>query len=168
MRRYQYLYSLLVAAFFVVLQSTLIQKIAIYGVVPDLAMIVVVFSANSMGAMKGQTLGFFSGLIQDFLSNGPIGFNALVKTITGFLFGKIKGKLFLDSVLLPVIFIIIASVMKEIMMLITIVIFIPESGLHLFSKNFFIELGINAFISPFVFAFLKIIKVYRIDQKGSF
>ena len=168
MRRYQFLYSLLITIGCVILQSTFLQKIAVYGVIPDLALIVVVFSSNSMGAMKGQGLGFAAGLVQDFLTTGPIGLNALIRTVVGYLFGKMKGKFFLDSILLPVIFIVVATLLKEILMSLLIFIFLPASEISFFGSEFLIELGLNAFIAPFVFALLKLIKVYRLNQKDGY
>lgn len=168
MRNRCYIFSLLLTILFVVLQSTLMQKIAIYGVIPDIALVIIVLSANSMGAMRGQTLGFFAGLVQDFLSAGPLGFNALIRTIIGFIFGKIKGKLFLDSILLPIIFIVVATLLKEALVSLVDLIFIADENILYFDRDFFIELGLNAFIAPFIFALLKLLKIYRINEKDGY
>lgn len=168
MRKNPFIFSLIISVLFIVLQSTLIQKISVYGVIPDIALIVVVFCSNSMGTMRGQTLGFAAGLIQDILSSGPLGFNALVRTIIGFIYGRIKGKLFLDSILLPVLFIIIATFMKEVLTALIGFLFLPEGTISYFTKAFFIELGLNSFLSPFIFALLKQIGLYRINVKDGF
>jgi len=168
MRRQPFIFSLLLSALFIILQSTLIQKISIYGVVPDIALIVIVFTSNSMGAMRGQLLGFSAGLLQDILSSGPLGFNALIRSVTGHIFGKIKGKLFLDSILLPVLFIATASLFKELLTLVTGFLFLPVDAISYFSRDFFIELGLNAFLAPFIFAFLKLLGLYRINDKDGY
>ncbi|HAK44818.1 MAG TPA: rod shape-determining protein MreD [Spirochaeta sp.] len=168
MRRNNFIFGLLLTILFVVLQSTLLQKIAVNGVVPDIALIIIVFTSNSLGTMKGQMLGFIAGFVQDFLSSGPLGFNALIRTIIGFFFGKIKGKLFLDSILLPIIFIVAASLMKEALIALTGFIFIADSQIIFFGRDFFIELGLNAVLAPFVFALLKLLKIYRINEKGGY
>ena len=168
MRRNNFIFSLLLTVAFVILQSTLLQEIAIYGVIPDIALIIIVFSSNSMGTMRGQALGFIAGFIQDFLSSGPLGFNALIRTVIGFIFGKIKGKLFLDSILLPILFIAIATLMKEAIVALLDLIFIAGSNVTFFDGDFFIELGLNAFIAPFIFALLKLLKIYRINEKDGY
>ncbi|MDC7225863.1 MAG: rod shape-determining protein MreD [Spirochaetales bacterium] len=168
MRRNNFLFGLIITVLFVVIQSTLLQKISVYGVVPDIALIMIVFISNSCGAMKGQMLGFIAGLIQDFLSAGPLGFNALVRTVVGFFFGRMKGKLFLDSILLPVLFIIVASLIKEAMTALIGLIFMAESNLIVFGRDFLIELGMNAFLAPFCFALLKLLKIYRYNDKDGY
>ncbi len=168
MRRNNFIFSLLLTAGCVIIQSTFMHNIEIYGVIPDIALIVIVFSSNSSGPMRGQILGFSAGLIQDFLSACPLGFNALNKTITGFIYGKLKGKLFLDSILLPVIFVVTATIFKEIISSLEIMIFLPDGGAGVFGKSFFIELGLNAFLSPFIFALLKLLKIYRLNDKDGY
>ena len=168
MKKANYIYCFLLAVLCIILQSTLLQNIAVNGVVPDIALIVIVFSSNSLGAMRGQTLGFAAGLVQDFLSAGPIGFNAFIRTVTGFIYGKLKGKLFLDSILLPVIFVVTATLIKEVMISILSVVFIPSAGVNTFTRTFFIELGLNTFLSPFIFALMKLLKLYRINDKDGY
>lgn len=168
MRRNNFFFGLLLTILFVVLQSTVLQKIAVYGVVPDLALIIIVLTSNSLGPMKGQFLGFFAGLAQDILSSGPLGFNALIRTIIGFFFGKLKGKFFLDSILLPILFIISATLMKEGLITLLSFIFLTESEIILFGRSFLIELGLNAVLSPFIFALLKLLKIYRLNDKDRF
>ena len=168
MKRNPFIFSLIVTALFIVLQSTLLQKFSVYGVIPDIALILIVFSANSLGTMKGQALGFGAGLIQDILSSGPLGFNALIRTVTGFIYGKFKGKLFLDSILMPVLFIVIASFLKELMTMVIGFLFLPEGTISYFTREFFIELGLNSFLSPFIFALMKLTGLYRINNKDGF
>ena len=168
MRRKAFILSLILIAGFVGLQSTVLQKISVNGVVPDIALIIIVFSSNSMGAMRGQFLGFAGGLIQDFMGSAPLGFNALIRTIIGWAFGKLKGKLFLDSILLPVLFVVVGTIMKEGFTALTGLIFIGTDQISVFGRNFFIELGLNAFLSPFVFALLRLLKIYRNNDKDGF
>ncbi len=162
----RFLFGLGLSIAFVILQSTLLQKISVFGIVPDIALIVIVFTSYSSGSMSGQMTGFFTGLVQDFISSGPLGFNALIKTFIGFIYGKIQGKLFLDHILLPVIFIVIATVMKEILISLISLLLIKSSGIHIWGKTFMIELGLNAVLAPFILALLKLLKLYRINKDG--
>jgi rod shape-determining protein MreD len=153
---------------FTVLQSTVLRKISIAGVTPDLALIVLVFTANSSGAFKGEGLGFVSGIIQDLVSTGPLGFNALIRTIVGFIYGKLKGKLFLDTILLPALFIISATVIKEALSSLTVLLMMSGTSINFFDKAFLIELGLNTFFAPFIFALLKLLKLYKAHEQDGF
>ena len=85
--------SLLLVFILVILQSTLFYFIASDMVIPDFALIVVAFFAARRGMQEGQILGFFNGLAEDFITSSFPGFNALIKTIIGFLAGTIKNKM---------------------------------------------------------------------------
>lgn len=158
----------LLLVLFVVLQSTIFGKIAIYGVTPDFALIILVFISNSSGSIKGQGMGFISGLVQDLISSSPLGFNTLIRTAIGFIFGKLKGKLFLDSILLPVIFVLCSTLFKELFSSLLTLMFMPGSGMQFFGRTFLVEMGLNAFFSPFIFALVKVLKLYSTNYKDSF
>lgn len=139
-----------------ILQSTLLAKVSILGVVPDVALCIVVYCAYINGTMTGQLSGFLSGLLLDFLSAAPLGLNCLVRTLIGALAGVFKGALFLDYLLMPVILCALATIIKA------VIIFI----LHLFMGSlvqayslttpvFWIELGFNAVSAPLLFLLLR-------------
>ena len=141
------------------LQSTLLGKIAILNVVPDLALCILVYSAYVNGTMPGQISGFFSGISLDLLSAAPLGLNGLVRTLVGALAGLFKGMFFLDSVFMPVILCILATLVKAIILLLLNLIFGPAVPSYSFiSAVFWLELGMNAVLSPFLFMLLKKIK----------
>lgn len=71
-----------------VLQSTLANRIAISGVRPDLLVAFVVYFAWMRGPVTGVACGFTVGLLQDLDAPGPLGLNALSKTVVAFLVAK--------------------------------------------------------------------------------
>jgi rod shape-determining protein MreD len=168
MRRNRFVISLILITAFTILQSTILKKFSLNGAVPDFALIVLVFTANSTGAVKGQGLGFIGGFIQDFISSGPLGFNALIRTLIGFLYGKLKGFLYLDSILLPVIFVVVGTVLKELFSMVAAAALIPDMNLPFFDSAFLVEIGLNAFFSPFIFALIKALKIYRPNEKEQY
>lgn len=153
---------------FIVLQSTVLNKISIKGIIPDYSFILLIFISNSAGSMKGQSLGFVTGLVQDLISTSPIGFNCLIRTITGFIYGKTRGKMFLDSILLPIIFVLIATVLKELLSGLIVLVFMPDTTINLFDREFLIELGLNAIFAPLLFALLKLLKLYITNNKDEY
>ena len=85
------------------LQSTIFSQISFLSAVPDIALIIIVYSAYVNGSMTGQISGFVSGLFSDLISAAPWGFNSIIRTIAGVLTGLFKGAFFLDFLLLPMI-----------------------------------------------------------------
>ena len=139
-----------------ILESTLLVKIAIFkGVVPDLALCILVYSAFVNGTMTGQVSGFFSGLARDFLSGAPLGLNCLVRTLIGALAGIFKGAFFLDFFLIPVILCTLATIAKALIYFVLSLIIVTVPVYSLTSPIFWIEAGLNAISSPLLFLLLK-------------
>jgi rod shape-determining protein MreD len=70
------------------LQSTVLYRMEIGGVRPDLLVAFVVYFGWMRGPVAGTLGGFGIGLIQDLDASGPLGLNALAKTVVGFLVAK--------------------------------------------------------------------------------
>ena len=82
----------------VVLQIALISRISMFGSQPDLPLALIVSMALFKGPFHGEVVGFISGLLLDFLSDGPLlGVQALSRTIIGYGIGFIRGKLYSDN-----------------------------------------------------------------------
>lgn len=139
-----------------VLQSTLLSHLAFYRAVPDIALCIIVYSAYVNGVMTGQLSGFFSGIVIDFLSASPPGLNAFVRTIIGMLAGLMKGTFFLDLIILPVILCTSATLLKAfILLLLNLLVSKMIAVYPLAAPTLWAELALNAFMAPFLFAFLK-------------
>lgn len=153
----------------IMLQSTLLQRFSIAGVVPDVSLILLIFFANRQGSMQGQISGFASGLIQDFLSTAPLGFYAFIRTIIGFLYGLSKGKFFVDPILLPIILVVVGTLFKAVFTGVLGLFFIPPESMEpVFGQKLWIELGFNALVSPFLFGLLKLFKIFKVRNTGGF
>ncbi|HEX7079182.1 MAG TPA: rod shape-determining protein MreD [Candidatus Eisenbacteria bacterium] len=71
-----------------VLQAAFLYRIEIGGIRPDLLVAFVVYFGWMRGPVAGALGGFGVGLIQDLDASGPLGLNALCKTVVGFLVAK--------------------------------------------------------------------------------
>jgi rod shape-determining protein MreD len=140
------------------LQSTVFSRLAIYvHAVPDLALCILVFSAYVNGTMTGQLTGFFSGFLLDMLSSAPLGFNSLVRTLLGALSGLIKGTFYLDIFFLPMALCAGATVLKALIYYFLHLLFSGAVPVYVLTGyTFWVELGMNTFIAPLLFAFLKL------------
>ncbi len=94
------------------MQSTIMQRIAVFGVVPDAALVVLVFCSIRNGSMEGQVSGFLSGLAFDPISGSPLGFNVLIRTVIGHLYGVFHQKFFIDAFVGPFVLLFTATLLK--------------------------------------------------------
>jgi rod shape-determining protein MreD len=137
----------------------LLEKLTLYNAKPDLALGILVYSAYVNGTMTGQLSGFISGIFIDFLSQAPLGLNALVRTIIGALGGLIRGRFFLGRVLLPMALCASATILKALMVFILHLLFagsVPSYAL--LEPKFWSELLLNTASAPFLFGLLQLFK----------
>ncbi len=70
------------------LQASWINSLAIYGIAPDIVIIILVFIAFTRGQIEATILGFISGLLIDIYDPGTrLGVNALANSLVGFFAG---------------------------------------------------------------------------------
>lgn len=162
--RNKLLISIILVLVLILIQSTVLHYISPDMILPDLSMIVVLLYASRKGVMEGQVLGFISGLAEDFLTVSPPGFNALIKTILGFMAGILKNKLIFDPVLFPVLFIFLATLLKYVLAYVTAYVFLDsDSFSSLFNNRQLLEILLNSLLAPLVYFLLKHSKLIPTD-----
>jgi len=163
------LFTLLALGICIMLQSTLLGKIAIRGVRPDLALIVLVFASLRKGSMVGQWSGFASGFLEDLMNVSPLGFHSLLKTVIGYLYGVFSGNVFVDPFLMPMVLVVVATLLKGVLAGIVSAIFsIAASGFITFTGRIWIEVAYNGVLAPFLFALLNLFKIFKqADKEGA-
>ena len=142
-----------------ILQTTVLDRISFRDVKPDFVLIMIILISNYLGSIKGQLIGFFSGLVEDFFSLSPFGFSALIKTVIGYLSGKTESKIFLDPIVVPIIFVFTGTIIKSFLSFILILIFSPEKAGAVFSIALLIEIGLNIILTPLLYFILKLVRV---------
>lgn len=142
-----------------ILQTTILANISFKGIKPDYVLIMLILLSNNMGSIKGQLLGFSTGIVEDFLSLSPLGFNSLIKTIIGYLSGTTYGKIFLDPIFVPIIFVFLGTLIKSLLSYLLLSIFIAEKAEFIFTSALLIEIALNILITPLLYLILKLIRV---------
>lgn len=139
------------------LTSTLLSWVAVAGVKPDLALVVVALIAMRRGSMPGQIAGFASGLLADTISVGPLGLTAMVRTVAGYLIGRMAGLVSVDWVLLPTLVAVAATVLKAltVTVLALTVPWIP--GYAIAVPSFLIEAALNGVAAPALYVLLSLL-----------
>jgi rod shape-determining protein MreD len=139
-----------------ILQSTLFTHFTIYQAGPDIALVILIFSAYYNGSMTGQLAGFLSGILLDFLSAAPLGLNTLIRTIIGAVSGLVKGFLILDAVFLPMLLCAVGTLFKALLLSLLHILFAEDVHVYpLMEPTLLVELGFNTFLAPFLFALLN-------------
>lgn len=160
------LISTILLALAVLIQSTLLHWVALRGVKPDLALIILIFISTRKGSLTGQAAGFISGLVEDFLSLSPLGFHAFVRTVVGFVYGLTVGSIFIDPILMPLVLVVSGTIMKGLISSLLVAVFsIPAAGFAVFTGKLWIEIGYNALLAPFIFALLSLFKSLKPGER---
>lgn len=158
---------LIIPLVFVFIQTTLFRFFEFRGVSPDIVLIYLVFAAHTRGALEGEIIGFLSGLMEDLLSLSPLGFNSLIRLFTGFFIGQTRGKIALDSLISPILFVGIATCLKELLSFIISVFFLVNP-IPAFTPSFRIALGMNVVIAPVLYNLFRRLKIFVENNGDSF
>jgi rod shape-determining protein MreD len=151
----------------VLLQTTVLEFVAIFDVKPDLQLILVVFLALRRGSMSGQIAGFVGGLLEDVVTLSPLGFHALVKALVGFCAGLPFGLIRASALVVPVLLVAGAALIKGMASgLLSLVFQIPLDA-HLLEERFWIETAYNVALAPPLFALLSQIRLLRATSAGT-
>lgn len=114
--------------FLVILQATLLNRLNILGIKPDLLLILVIFIGLYKGPIAGAWCGFLAGILLDLFSPAPLGTNALAKTVLGFLVGTVAPFLYFKAPLIQGFLLFIGMLLEG------IILFILLSSLRLASS----------------------------------
>lgn len=145
----------------VLLQTTVLEFVAVFGVKPDLQLILVVFLALRRGSMSGQIAGFVGGLLEDVVTLSPLGFHAIVKALVGFCAGLPYGLIRASALVVPVLLVTGAALIKGVASgLLSLAFQIPLDA-HLLEERFWIESAYNVALSPLLFALLSQVRLLR-------
>ncbi len=112
---------LLILAF--ILQTTWIHTFEVFGLKPDLVVLLLVYIALRSGAFEATILGFAIGFIQDVDIPENLGLNALVNSIIGFSAGWGRLHIAADNVQVQIVLIFAAVLVHD------LIYYIGERGL---------------------------------------
>jgi rod shape-determining protein MreD len=139
-----------------VIQSTLLVKVTLLGVIPQLTLVVVVGFAYLDGERVGTVAGFCVGILQDLLlPQSIIGLTALVYTLVGFTVGRAR-QYAPDSVWAPVAMAAGASAAAELgYALLSIMLGQPWVSISFTLRVIGLVALYNTLLMPLVFPFLR-------------
>ena len=89
--------NILIIALALLLQSTLFGRYSIWGIKPDLAMLMLIVLVNNSGPVEIVLYGFLIGFIQDVYTPEFLGINAFTMSLMGFTMDFIKDTLTVEN-----------------------------------------------------------------------
>lgn len=110
MKKYRYFVLYFLVLF--VLQFSFLPLISIYGIVPDLLVLVTVSYAFLRGSAWGALVGFVLGLVQDLSVGSFFGLHAFTLTLIGLFFGRFSDRVFKEQFFLPITASVAATLVK--------------------------------------------------------
>ena len=78
-------------------QSSLLGRFDVFGIRPDLAMLVFLFIVNTSDFVESILYGFLIGFLQDVYTPEYLGFNALTMSIIGFALGFVRERITVEK-----------------------------------------------------------------------
>ena len=103
-----------------ILQSTLVSHFRIWGVFADLPLLIVVSWGVLRGPREGLIWGFVAGLMLDLFSGAPFGAATFGLMAVGLLSGLGKSTVFRSQIALPMLTVLLATVIYDIIFLIVV------------------------------------------------
>ncbi|MDP4093343.1 MAG: rod shape-determining protein MreD [Bacillota bacterium] len=114
----------------VVLQTTVLHYIKIFGITPNIMVVVVIGIALLFGNTQGAIAGFILGFCQDITFGKMLGFYALAGLYLGLVVGIVNKRLYRENILVIIFFTFISTIVYELS-----VYLVHEWGMHLFSPE---------------------------------
>jgi rod shape-determining protein MreD len=95
----------------VIIQSSVLSRITLFGVAADVILVVVVSIGLAEGSIAGAGAGFAGGLLRDSLLEGPAGITALSYLTVGYLVGMVRPYVPVAAIAPPVAAVALGSVL---------------------------------------------------------
>ena len=150
-----FLCSFLILLCSVIIETSILSNISFLPAVPDLVMICVLYFSFLNGKNYGQVSGFLSGLLLDFLSASPLGFNCLFRTVIGYLSGLFRKTINSSGIIVPSIIGFLATILKVFLIWLISLFFKSIKIYNIFTFSFLFELVMNILLTPLIFKFLN-------------
>lgn len=152
--------SILIIFCAAIIELSILSNIPVLIVVPDLILICSIYFSLLNGRAYGVTTGFISGVILDFSTGVPFGFNCLLRLLIGYFYGFFSNFLIVSGILMPMLSVAIGTIAKNLLSFLINFLY-PNVHLNiapLISNDFLFELVANIILAPIIFKFLGIFK----------
>ncbi len=149
--------STALAACFIFIQTSWLKNGLAFGIVPDFALIIVLWVSYSNKASLGIVAAFLVGIACDLLSASPLGYFAFIYIVPAYVAAMLKQAIHMDKFFVPVLLGAAGTLIKAIASGFLLLIF--GSGkvdaYSLADYHLWLEVAFNAVISPLLCLLLE-------------
>lgn len=134
------------------IETTILSNFSFLPAVPDLVLLAAIYISMVNGRGNGVIIGFISGLILDFVTGSPFGYNCLLRTVVCYCAGFFAGSINIKGIIFPFVIGMIGTFLKVLLTWI-ISLFYPNTVINytVISMSFLVELVLNAILCPVIF-----------------
>lgn len=150
-----FLCSFLILFSSVIIETSIFSNIYFLPAVPDLVLICSLYFSLINGKLYGELTGFISGALLDFVSGAPLGFNAIFRTLIGYLSGFFNKTLNFSGIFIPALIGFSGTLAKVVLIWFVSLFFKSIKVYDIFTFSFLFELIINTILTPIMFKFLN-------------
>lgn len=138
-----------------ILQITVMPELAVFGINPNLILIVVCSIAFLFGSTSGGVVGFCCGVLLDLYYGRNIGLNALLYLYIGITLGNFNKRIFKDNYLVILVFMVFTTFIYEsIIYVYSIIIYSQSINILSFVSNMVILIFVNILLSFLIYPIL--------------
>lgn len=136
----------------IILQSTVLTYLSIFGFVPNTALIIVVSISLLRGKYYGGFFGLFVGLIQDIIFGSVIGVNSFIYFIIGYIIGSIQNTIDIENKIIPPICSAVSTIFYNLTYFLFMFFLSRNIPISVMLKNVFsLEILYNSILSIFIY-----------------
>ncbi len=110
--------NLLIIVLGLFVQSVVAGRFDIYGVRPDLAMLVLLYITGKSNAFEGVLYGFLIGFFQDVYTPEYLGYNALTMSLLGFMLGFVRERVTVEKIMVRIFVTFVACIVHDLFYLV--------------------------------------------------
>jgi rod shape-determining protein MreD len=135
-----------------IVQTTIMPHLALFQVVPDLLLVVIICIGFVEGPSAGALAGFGGGLLRDFLLNAPTGLSALAYLSVGYAVGAIRPYVQSSSVVVPLVGVFAGSIVGNAFYIgLSLLLGVPSEPLSRVVQVLVLSAVYNTLLVPFAY-----------------
>lgn len=159
------LFSLMIVSV-IIIQTSFVHSLSVYGIYPDLILILTLYFAFKSEENKGVVIGASLGLLQDILSSGLLGLNFFTKGLIAFFIKDVRNNIAIDYPVSQITIIFSSAFLEGILTLIILKIFFPHEYIFkIFSGVVLYRAVYCSLIGVPLLALLKKVELAKIKER---
>lgn len=153
---------------FALVEVSILSNITFLPAVPDLVLLASIYISLLNGRGMGEVCGFSSGLVLDFFSGAPFGFNCIFRTVISYVAGFFGRYINYRGFVIPFVIGLCGTFSKALLVWIVSLFYTSVGNYNIFSLTFLFELVLNGLLAPLVFRLMDCFKRQISTGNGDF